>query len=104
MPQIKSAKKRVRQTENRTARNRGRKERFKKTVREFRKVIASPEKAAEAAGSSVATLAAQQLAKITKAIDKAGDKHIIHRNAVNRRKSRAAIAINKALKASTSGS
>jgi small subunit ribosomal protein S20 len=106
MPQIRSAEKRVRQESKRAARNRGRKERFRKTLREFKKVVSSPSKAAEAAKTeqSVEVFAARELAKVTRAIDKAGDKGIVHRNAVNRRKSRAALALNAALKTPASAS
>ena len=87
MPRIKSAKKRVRQETKRAARNRGRKERLKKALKTFKTEL--PSLSAESLGAV--------LAKATKAIDVAGAKGILHRNAVNRRKSRAAKAANKAL-------
>ena len=86
MPRIKSAKKRVRQEVKRAARNRGRKERLKKALKTFKTELAAP---------SIESMASV-LAKVTKAIDVAGAKGILHRNAVNRRKSRAAKAANKA--------
>ena len=89
MPQIKSAKKRMRQEVKRAARNRGRKERLKKALKAFKVVLAKPR--ADAAGEA--------LSSVAKAIDKAGAKGVLHRNAVNRRKSRAALALNKALAA-----
>ena len=86
MPQIKSAKKRMRQEVKRATRNRGRKERLKKAVKTFKAEIKTPAPESSAAA----------LRKVVKAIDVAGAKGILHRNAVNRRKSRMAVAANKA--------
>lgn len=86
MPNIKSAKKRMRQTIKRTARNRIRKEKLKKAIKAFRATLAEgkPEVAAEG------------IKTVTKAIDKATVKGILHKNTANRRKSRLAKAANRA--------
>ncbi|MDR1612496.1 MAG: 30S ribosomal protein S20 [Planctomycetota bacterium] len=85
MPNIKSAKKRARQTVKRTARNRVRKERLKKAVKAYRAVI----------GSGDADAVKEELRKATRAVDKAGVKGIIRKNTVNRRKSRLARMANR---------
>ncbi len=85
MPNIKSAKKRMRQTLKRTARNRVRKEKLKKAVKAY--------KGALAAGDQQAV--ADELKKANKAIDKAKVKGILHKNTANRRKSRLARAANR---------
>ncbi len=85
MPNIKSAKKRMRQTVKRTARNRVRKEKLKKAVKAYKNVLATGE--AQAIG--------EELKKVTKAIDKAKVKGILHRNTASRRKSRLAKAANR---------
>jgi small subunit ribosomal protein S20 len=85
MPNIKSAKKRMRQTVKRTARNRVRKEKLKKAVKSYRSVLATGE--AQAIG--------EELKKVTKAIDKAKVKGILHKNTASRRKSRLAKAANR---------
>lgn len=91
MPRIKSAKKRMRQSVKRTARNRIRKEKLKKAVKVYKAaLVANP---TDAAGVK------EQLAKVTRAVDKAGVKGILHKNTVNRRKSRLAKAANRAAKA-----
>lgn len=89
MPNITSAKKRVRQTVKRTARNRARKEKLKKAVRSFRAAVATGE------GEAIQ----KALPQVTRIIDKMGTKGLLPKNAVNRRKSRAAKAANKALAA-----
>lgn len=80
MPKIKSAKKRMRQSVKRTARNRIRKEKLKKAVKSFRAVLGKGDSAA----------IGEELKKVTRAVDKAGVKGILHKNTVNRRKSRLA--------------
>lgn len=85
MPNIKSAKKRMRQTIKRTARNKVRKERLKKAVKSFRAALAVGEQGA----------IGEELKKVTRAVDKAGVKGILHKNTVNRRKSRLAKAVNR---------
>ncbi len=83
MPNIKSAIKRVRQTEKRTARNRVRKERLKQTLKAFNRAIEAGE------GSK-----AQELfKKASNLVDKAGNKGILHKNAVNRKKSQLALKL-----------
>lgn len=85
MPNIKSAKKRMRQTLKRTARNRVRKEKLKKAVKAYRGALATGEQ----------TVIADELKKVTKAIDKAKVKGILHKNTASRRKSRLAKAANR---------
>ena len=89
MPQIKSAKKRVAQTSRKTARNRAHRQKLKKAVKTFKATLSKggPEGLPAAVGT------------VQKALDKAGVKGILHKNAVNRRKSRSALAANKAAKA-----
>lgn len=89
MPNIKSAKKRMRQSVKRTARNRVRKEKLKKALRSYRGALAAGD----------ASVAAQELVKATRAVDKAGVKGILHKNTVNRKKSRLARAANRMAKA-----
>ena len=86
MPNIKSAKKRMRQSIKRTARNRVRKEKLKKAVKAYRGALAVGEQ----------TVIADELKKVTKAIDKAKVKGILHKNTASRRKSRLAKAANRA--------
>ena len=87
MPNIESAKKRMRQTVKRTARNRVRKEKLKKAVKAYRAAL-------DSAGGGVAV--AEELKKVSRAVDKAGVKGILHKNTVNRRKSRLAKMANRA--------
>ncbi len=86
MPRIKSAKKRMRQSVKRTARNRIRKEKLKKAVKAFKTVMAAGEAAPVADG----------LKQVNRAIDKAKVKGILHKNTANRKKSRLARAVNRA--------
>lgn len=85
MPNIKSAIKRVHQTEKRTARNRVRKERLKQTLKAFNRAI-------EASDS---TKAQELFKKASNLVDKAGNKGLMHKNAVNRKKSQLALKLNK---------
>ncbi|GHT08396.1 hypothetical protein FACS1894139_18030 [Planctomycetales bacterium] len=89
MPNIKSAEKRVRQTEKRTARNRVRKERLKTSFRKFTDALAGGDEA------KIKT----EFAAATRLVCRAGNKGILHPNAVNHRKSALALALNKALAA-----
>lgn len=89
MPNIKSAKKRMRQSIKRTARNRVRKEKLKKAVRAFRGALAVGE----------GNVVGEELKKVSRAIDKAKVKGILHKNTANRRKSRLAKAANRLAKA-----
>ncbi len=86
MPIIASAKKRMRQTKKRTLRNRVRKERLKKAIRKFNDAVKSNDSAS----------VANELRAVSKAVDKAGVKGILHKNAVNRKKSRLAKAASRA--------
>lgn len=85
MPRIKSAKKRMRQTKTRTARN-------KAARSELRTVI----KKVRAAGTPAAAAAAMKDAEAM--IDRAGRKNIVHRNTAARTKSRLARLVNAAKK------
>ncbi len=86
MPRTRSAKKNLRKTSKRTLRNRWRKERLKKVLRDFQASLASK----DASRISTSLTAAQR------ALDKAGSKGLLHRNTVARRKARLALAANKA--------
>ena len=85
MPNIKSAKKRMRQSVKRTARNRVRKEKLKKAVKSFKAILGKGDQAA----------IGEEFKKVSGAVDKAGVKGILHKNTVNRRKSRMAKMINR---------
>ena len=84
MPNIKSAKKRLRQTKVRTMRNRQYKNRIKVLTRQVNQYI-------EAKNKQSAT---EMLPSLFKAIDKATKKHILHRNTASRRKSLVSRRIN----------
>jgi small subunit ribosomal protein S20 len=77
VPRIKSAKKRMRQTKTRTARN-------KAARSELRTVIKKVRTAGSAAEAAAAMKAAEAM------IDRAGRKNIVHRNTAARTKSRLA--------------
>jgi small subunit ribosomal protein S20 len=77
VPRIKSAKKRMRQTRTRTARN-------KATRSELRTAIKKVRSAASPAEGAKAMKEAEQM------IDRAGRKNIVHRNTAARTKSRLA--------------
>lgn len=77
MPRIKSAKKRMRQTKSRTARNRA-------TRSELRTVVKKVRSAASPEAASAAMHEAESM------IDRAGRKNIVHRNTAARTKSRLA--------------
>ncbi len=89
MPNIESAKKRMRQSVKRTARNRVRKEKLKKAVKSYKSVLAKGDSAA----------IGEELKKVTRAIDKAKVKGILHKNTASRRQSRLARAANRAVAA-----
>ncbi|SDC79017.1 30S ribosomal protein S20 [Halanaerobium congolense] len=78
MPIIKSAKKRVKTTEKKTAQNRMWKDRLKNAIKDM-------EKAVEAGNNEAA---AEQLKETKKVIDKAVTRNIIHKNNAARKKSR----------------
>jgi small subunit ribosomal protein S20 len=81
-----SAKKRIRQTEKRRARNRFRKELIKDQVKSFT--------AAVTAGDW--TKAEEELKKTTQRLDKVAAKHAIHKNAAARKRSRLTKRLNAA--------
>ena len=86
MPIIASAKKRMRQTRTRTLRNRVRKERLKKALKGFHATLRGQDAAAIATG----------LRQISKCVDKACTKGVLHKNTANRKKSRLAKAAHRA--------
>lgn len=73
-----SAKKRVRQTLKRRARNRARKEVLKDTVKSFTAAVVKGD----------ATAAKAELAKVVSRLDKTAAKHTIHKKTASRRRSR----------------
>ena len=85
MPNIQSAKKRVKVSEKKNLRTRMVKSGVKTSIRKFN----------EALGQDTAVVNAQYVAT-TSAIDKAVAKGIIHKNAANRKKARLARMIAKA--------
>ncbi len=82
MPNIKSAKKRVKVSEKKALQNRMIKNGMRTSVKKF--YAADPANAAA------------QLSETTSAIDKAASKGVIHKNAANRKKARMAKQLNKA--------
>ena len=85
MPNIKSAKKRVKVTAKKTLRNRMVKSALRTSVKKFEAVVAADPAAAQV-----------QLTATTSAIDKAAAKGVMHKNAANRKKARLAKQLNKA--------
>ncbi len=77
MPNIKSAKKRMRQAEKRRLRNRSRKSFLKTLEKKVRAAIDSKDK----------ELSTQLLNKYYKEVEKAASKNIIHKNKAARKKS-----------------
>ena len=73
-----SALKRARQTERRTARNRGNTSRLRSALREMREALAKGDKAA----------ATESFGKTASALDKAIQKGVLHKNTAARYKSR----------------
>ena len=88
MPQRQAQSKSLRQTQRRTLVNRARKTRMRSAMR----------RAVEAAQGQIDVPAEEALAEAHSAIDKAAKRHIIHRRAAARKKSRLAAQI-KALSA-----
>lgn len=84
MPNIKSAKKRVKITETKTLNNRTFKTALKTSVKKF--------EAAVATGDKVAAEAAYKEA--VKKVDKAAAKNLIHKSAVARKKSQFTLKLN----------
>lgn len=85
MPNIKSAKKRVKVSEKKNLRNRMVKSGVRTSVKKF-----------EVALQADPTTANAQLTATTSAIDKAASKGVIHKNAANRKKARLAKQLSKA--------
>lgn len=88
MANKKSSKKDLRRTAKRTVRNKGTKTALKTYVKKVKTVAA--------AGTDTAAVQTA-LVSAVKALDKAAQRGIIHKNAAARRKSRAAKAANKVL-------
>ena len=86
-----SAKKRVRQTIKRRARNRARKELVKDQVKSFTTAL----------GSGDFTKAETELRKVTQRLDRVASKHTIHKNAASRKRSRLTRRLNAAKAAKT---
>lgn len=87
MPNTKQAKKRMRITAKRTARNRRVKSMVKTAIRRFRDAL-------EQGNLEEAGL---KLAYAAKLLDKAASKGVLHKNAAARKKSRLALRYNKAV-------
>lgn len=79
MPRIKSAKKRMRQTRTRTARNRAQRSQLRTAVKKVRAVAGTPD-------------APQALRTAEKLLDRAARKRLVHPNTAARQKSRLARA------------
>lgn len=88
-----SAKKRVRQTLKRKARNRARKEQIKDEVKSFTALL----------GKGDLTAAEQQLRKAVARMDKVASKNTIHKNAAARKRSRLTRKLNRARTLAASG-
>ncbi|NCO37947.1 MAG: 30S ribosomal protein S20 [Armatimonadetes bacterium CG_4_10_14_3_um_filter_66_18] len=78
MPNIQSAKKRLRQNVKRRARNQGRKARLRTAVRGYREALAATE----------VEPATERLKEALKLVDKGVKQRLMHRNAAARKKSR----------------
>ena len=85
MPNIKSAKKRVKVSEKKNLRNRMIKSAVRTSVKKLEAAIAADPQTANA-----------QLVVTTSAIDKAAPKGVMHKNAANRKKARLAKQLAKA--------
>ncbi len=86
MANIKSAKKRIKITEARTLRNQMVKSALKTLIKKFESAIENND--IESAKS--------YFSQVTKALDMAASKGVLHRNKVSRKKSRLAIKLNNA--------
>ena len=84
MPNIQSAKKRVKVSEKKNLRNRIVKSGMRTSIRKFDAAVADAKNANE------------QLSATSAVIDKAASKGVIHKNAANRKKARLAKQLNKA--------
>ena len=85
MPNIQSAKKRVKVSEKKNLRNRIVKSGVRTSIKKFDAAVAADPKAAQT-----------QLNATVAAIDKAATKGVIHKNAANRKKARLAKQLNMA--------
>lgn len=85
MPNIQSAKKRVKVSEKKNLRNRMVKSAVRTSIKKFESAMVADPQSANV-----------QLTATTSAIDKAVSKGIIHKNAANRKKARLAKQLNKA--------
>ena len=79
-----SAKKRIRQSLKRRARNRARKEQIKTDVKSFLNVL----------GTGDVKKASEALNKVVSRMDRVATKHTIHKNAASRKRSRLAKRLN----------
>ena len=84
LPNIQSAKKRVKVSEKKNLRNRIVKSGMRTSIRKF-----------DAAVASDPSSASEQLSATSAVIDKAASKGVIHKNAANRKKARLAKQLNK---------
>lgn len=78
MANIQSAKKRIKTSRKRQLRNKARKERLKKAIKSFQRVLKDGD----------ATKISEELKAVCRAVDKAGSKGILHKNTAARKKSR----------------
>ncbi len=85
MANIKSAKKRIKVIETKTARNKAAKSKLKTVIKKFDQTVASGDKAAAEA----------QLKVCTSELSKAASKGILHKNTASRKISRLSAAVNK---------
>ena len=85
MPNIKSAKKRVKVSEKKALRNRMVKNGMRTSLKKFQVAV-----------DTDPSSAVQQLSKTSSAIDMAAAKGVIHKNAANRKNARLAKQLNKA--------
>ncbi len=85
MPNLKSAKKRLRQDAKKRLRNRMQKSRIHTTIRRFREALAEGN----------LELAAKKLSEAAAYLDKAAKRNIIHPNKASRLKSRLQVAYNR---------
>lgn len=85
MANIKSAKKRIKVIETKTARNKAAKSKLKTILKKFDQAVASGDKAAAEA----------QLKVCTSELSKAASKGILHKNTASRKISRLAATVNK---------
>ena len=85
MPNIKSAKKRVKVIQTKTLRNQMVKSALKTYTKKFEVALATGDK----------TSASQAMSLVTKKIDQAVAKGIMKKNTASRRKSKMAVALNK---------